>query len=65
MKKFFLLGHPVSHSLSPRIHGMFAEQCHMQIDYRTYDIEPGGFIDYVGRLRLEENPAGANVTLPF
>lgn len=65
MKKFYVFGHPVEHSLSPRIHGMFGEQCHIDLDYRTYDIEPGGFIECVGRLRREENPAGANVTVPF
>lgn len=65
MKKFYVFGHPVEHSLSPRIHAMFGEQCRIELDYRTYDIEPGGFIECVGRLRREESPAGANVTVPF
>ncbi len=65
MKKFYVIGHPVAHSLSPKIHGMFARQFNIDIDYQPLDIEPGSFIDSVGTLRREQNPAGANVTVPF
>ena len=65
MKKFYVIGHPVAHSLSPKIHAMFAAQCGEEIDYQSIDFEPGCFIDSLGRLRREQNPYGANVTVPF
>ena len=65
MKKFFVIGHPVAHSLSPVIHQAFAAQFDMQISYETRDFEPGNFIDCMARLRREENPVGVNVTVPF
>ena len=65
MKKFYVIGHPVAHSLSPKIHAMFAEQCGEEIDYQSIDFEPGSFIESLGRLRREQNPYGANITLPF
>ncbi len=65
MKKFFVIGHPVGHSLSPRIHSMFARQFGIEIDYRTREFAPGAFIDEMSVLRREENPAGANITVPF
>ena len=45
MKKFYVIGHPVAHSLSPKIHAMFAEQCGEEIDYQSIDFEPGSFIE--------------------
>ena len=36
MKKFAVIGSPISHSLSPQIHSLFAEQADIQISYE-YD----------------------------
>ena len=38
MQQYFVVGHPVAHSLSPRIHKMFAAQFDLDIDYEAYDI---------------------------
>lgn len=61
--RYALLGHPVSHSWSPFIHGLFARQFGHAIDYKLVDVEPGEFrktvIDF-----FVEGGKGLNVTLP-
>ncbi len=61
--RYALLGHPVSHSWSPFIHGLFARQFGHAIDYKLIDVQLGEFrktvIDFfVG------GGKGLNVTLP-
>ena len=54
MDKYFVIGHPVKHSLSPEIHKMFAAQFDIEMSYETRDFEPGGFIEGMAVLRREE-----------
>ncbi len=65
MQQFFVVGHPVAHSLSPRIHKMFAEQFDLEIGYEAYDIDAGSFIPGMAVLLRERKPQGVNVTVPF
>ena len=39
MKKFAVVGRPISHSLSPKIHHEFAKQCNIKISYEAVEIE--------------------------
>jgi shikimate dehydrogenase len=61
--RYALLGHPVSHSWSPFIHGLFARQLGHDIDYRLIDVAPeqfrGTVIDF-----FVQGGRGLNVTLP-
>jgi shikimate dehydrogenase len=61
--RFALFGHPVSHSWSPFIHGLFARQFDHILDYKLRDVDPTSFrravIDF-----FVEGGGGANVTLP-
>ena len=41
LDQYGVIGHPVGHSLSPFIHGMFARDCGQNISYRLYDVAPG------------------------
>jgi shikimate dehydrogenase len=59
-----LVGHPVAHSQSPRIHGLFAAQTNQHMDYRAIDVAPGQFEDQI-RLFRETGGLGLNVTLPY
>jgi shikimate dehydrogenase len=61
--RFVLFGHPVSHSWSPFIHGMFARQFDHVVDYKVLDVETGGFRQSVINFFVEGG-GGANVTLP-
>ena len=41
--QYGVVGHPVAHSWSPFIHGMFAKEAEQNLVYRLYDIEPKDF----------------------
>ncbi|HKL50822.1 MAG TPA: shikimate dehydrogenase [Wenzhouxiangellaceae bacterium] len=64
MLKLALFGHPVAHSLSPRIHGMFAEAAGVQIDYARIECRAG---ELAGELRAfrERGGHGCNLTVPL
>ncbi len=61
--RYVLFGHPVSHSWSPFIHGMFARQFDHVVDYKLRDVQPGEFRHFVINFFVEGG-GGANVTLP-
>ncbi len=61
--RFALFGHPVSHSWSPFIHGMFARQFDHVVDYKLQDVQPDQFRHAVINFFVEGG-GGANVTLP-
>lgn len=60
---FAVFGHPIGHSLSPRIHEAFARQFGIALTYRTIDAAPEDFTTAVRRF-FDEGGVGANVTLP-
>jgi hypothetical protein len=41
--RFVLFGHPVSHSWSPFIHGLFARQFGHEVEYHLVDVEAADF----------------------
>lgn len=61
--QYGVIGHPVSHSWSPFIHGLFARQTGQAMSYRLLDVPPGQL-----RSRLLEfftsGGRGLNVTVP-
>lgn len=61
--QFAVFGHPISHSLSPEIHQLFAQQLGLQLDYQAIDAAPDGFAESV-RQFFADGGRGANVTLP-
>ncbi len=61
--RYVLFGHPVSHSWSPFIHGMFARQFDHVVDYKLHDVEPDNFRFALINFFVEGGD-GANVTLP-
>ncbi len=63
LDQYGVVGHPVGHSLSPFIHGMFARDSGQNISYRLYDVAPGEFHARV-REFFAQGGRGLNVTLP-
>jgi shikimate dehydrogenase len=61
--QYGVAGHPVSHSWSPFIHGMFAKATSQRIVYRLFDIAPAVFRRETLRL-FAGDLRGLNVTLP-
>jgi shikimate dehydrogenase len=61
--RYGLVGHPVAHSWSPFIHGLFAKATAQSLVYRLFDIEPANFRREALRL-FTSGVRGLNVTLP-
>ena len=64
LDQYAVIGNPISHSQSPRIHALFAQQTGQSVQYSallapldSFPITVFDFINKGGR--------GANVTLPF
>ena len=63
VKHFAVIGHPVAHSLSPRIHAAFGRQTAIAMEYRAIDALPEDF-DAALAAFAADGGAGANITLP-
>jgi shikimate dehydrogenase len=61
--QYGVAGHPVAHSWSPFIHGMFAKASAQNLVYRLFDISPDNFRRDALRL-FAGGLKGLNVTLP-
>ena len=64
--RYAVIGHPIAHSQSPLIHGLFAQATAQDMTYEAIDggAEPGGFERAVQAFRAAGG-RGLNVTLPF
>jgi shikimate dehydrogenase len=63
MQHFAIFGHPIAHSLSPKIHAAFAKQTGIAMDYVAIDVAPDGFAQAL-RQFADRGGRGANVTVP-
>ncbi len=61
--RYAVIGHPVAHSLSPRIHALFALQTHQPLSYGTIDALPEQLEASVGAF-FAGGGRGLNVTVP-
>lgn len=62
--RYAVMGHPISHSRSPFIHGQFAEQLAMDIEYSAIDVAPGSFVQAVQTFQ-QQGGNGLNITVPY
>jgi shikimate dehydrogenase len=61
--QYGVVGHPINHSWSPFIHGLFAKQTEQSLVYRLYDIPPENFRAQVLEF-FTRGGRGLNVTVP-
>jgi shikimate dehydrogenase len=61
---FAVFGHPIAHSLSPRIHARFAASSGIALRYASVDTPPAAFAAQLGAFTAAGG-RGANVTLPL
>jgi shikimate dehydrogenase len=61
--QYGVIGHPIAHSWSPFIHGLFAQQTAQTMVYRRFDVPPEKFKRHVQHFFLHGG-RGLNVTLP-
>ncbi len=64
MDRYAVAGHPISHSQSPFIHRLFAEQTGEVLRYGALDIPAADFINAVAHFR-RTGGRGLNLTLPL
>jgi shikimate dehydrogenase len=62
--QFAVFGHPIAHSLSPRIHASFAAQSGIPLHYAAIDAPPETFVAQLADF-ANDGGRGANVTLPL
>lgn len=62
MKYFCVIGHPIKHSLSPRIHNAWFKKKRIKANYKAVEVLPENLAIFMKNFR--EEFAGANVTIP-
>ena len=64
MKKYLVIGNPISHSLSPRLHNYWLKQNNIDAIYDKIKLEEDGIKEIIHDIK-KEKIAGCNVTVPF
>jgi shikimate dehydrogenase len=62
--RYAVVGNPVAHSLSPRIHAEFARATDESLQYQAIEIAPDAFAAGIAELQ-QQGFRGLNVTVPF
>ena len=64
MKKFLVVGNPINHSLSPKLHNYWIHQNKLKAVYEKKQVEEEKIKEIIGEIK-EEKISGINVTVPF
>lgn len=62
--RYAVMGCPVSHSLSPKIHQAFAGQTSIQLEYEKLEVPESQLVRQI-QLFFDSGGKGLNITLPF
>ena len=61
--KLGVIGNPIEHSLSPKIHSIFAKQVNIQIDYQAYKVNENDLEPFIKDF-FKSGGDGLNITVP-
>ena len=64
MKKFLVIGNPISHSLSPKLHNYWLKQNNIDAIYEKINLEEDGIKEIIQDIK-KQKIGGCNVTVPF
>ena len=64
MKKYLVIGNPISHSLSPTLHNYWLKQNNIDAIYDKIKLEGDGIKKIIKNIK-NQKIAGCNVTVPF
>ena len=64
MKKYFVVGNPINHSLSPKLHNYWLEQNNINAIYEKIKLEENEIENFIRKIKNQEIN-GCNVTVPF
>ena len=64
MKKYLVIGNPISHSLSPKLHNHWLKQNNINAIYDKIKLEEDGIKEIIQDIK-KQKIAGCNVTVPF
>ena len=64
MKKYFVIGNPIEHSLSPLIHNHWIKRNKIDAIYEKKKLKTTELNDFILKLR-EKKINGINITIPF
>jgi len=64
MKKYFVIGNPINHSLSPKLHNHWLEQNNINAVYEKIKLEENEIENFFRKIKNQEIN-GCNVTVPF
>ena len=64
MKKYFIIGNPISHSLSPTLHNYWLKKYKINAEYKTIKADKKNISEIIKKIR-EKEISGINITLPF
>ncbi len=64
MKNYFVIGNPIDHSLSPRLHNYWIKKSNLKAIYEKKKLEEEQIKDLITDIR-KKKIYGANVTVPF
>ena len=64
MKKYIVIGNPINHSLSPKLHNYWLKQNNIDAIYDKIKLEEDGIKEIIQDIK-KQKIAGCNVTVPF
>jgi len=64
LKKYFVIGNPISHSLSPKLQNYWLKENNIKAIYGKIELKDNDIKNFIQKIK-EQKIAGCNVTVPF